>query len=101
MTSGSSSSSSNNTSNNNISVSDVSSCPTRAVNGPTTPRRGPPKFKQRMTRHFKSKPPKKGVKGFGDEIPGMEGLGTDYTVVCPWEAFSHLELHELAQYGII
>uniref|UniRef100_A0AAR2IPS7 Rhodopsin-sensitive cGMP 3',5'-cyclic phosphodiesterase subunit gamma n=1 Tax=Pygocentrus nattereri TaxID=42514 RepID=A0AAR2IPS7_PYGNA len=82
-------------------VSDVSSCPTRAVNGPTTPRRGPPKFKQRMTRHFKSKPPKKGVKGFGDEIPGMEGLGTDYTVVCPWEAFSHLELHELAQYGII
>lgn len=89
---------------------------------------------------------------FGDEIPGMEGLGTgeyslrnvafvvfkllccvmlnplllqtdfffffslsgsslcficqllsctDITVVCPWEAFSHLELHELAQYGII
>lgn len=67
---------------------------------------------------------------FGDDIPGMEGLGTgmgmpplwqrggsgagevtlpqplsslssDITVICPWEAFSHLELHELAQYGII
>ncbi|XP_018931108.2 retinal cone rhodopsin-sensitive cGMP 3',5'-cyclic phosphodiesterase subunit gamma-like [Cyprinus carpio] len=71
------------------------------VVGPTTPRRGPPTFKQRMTRQFKSKPPKKGVKEFGDEIPGMDGLGTDITVVCPWEAFSHLELHELAQYGII
>ncbi|XP_054843725.1 retinal cone rhodopsin-sensitive cGMP 3',5'-cyclic phosphodiesterase subunit gamma [Eublepharis macularius] len=69
--------------------------------GPTTPRRGPPKFKQRQTRQFKSKPPKKGVKGFGDDIPGMEGLGTDITVICPWEAFSHLELHELAQFGII
>uniref|UniRef100_A0A673IY54 Rhodopsin-sensitive cGMP 3',5'-cyclic phosphodiesterase subunit gamma n=1 Tax=Sinocyclocheilus rhinocerous TaxID=307959 RepID=A0A673IY54_9TELE len=67
------------------------------VVGPTTSRRGPPKFKQRMTRQFKSKPPKK----FGDEIPGMDGLGTDITVVCPWEAFSQLELHELAQYGII
>uniref|UniRef100_A0A803V8W0 Retinal cone rhodopsin-sensitive cGMP 3',5'-cyclic phosphodiesterase subunit gamma n=1 Tax=Ficedula albicollis TaxID=59894 RepID=A0A803V8W0_FICAL len=38
---------------------------------------------------------------FGDDIPGMEGLGTDITVICPWEAFSHLELHELAQFGII
>uniref|UniRef100_A0A8C1K4L9 Retinal cone rhodopsin-sensitive cGMP 3',5'-cyclic phosphodiesterase subunit gamma n=1 Tax=Cyprinus carpio TaxID=7962 RepID=A0A8C1K4L9_CYPCA len=56
----------------------------------TTPRRGPPKFKPRMTRRFKSKPPKKGVKGFGDEIPGMDRLGTDITV-----------LHELTQYGII
>ncbi|XP_030646199.1 retinal cone rhodopsin-sensitive cGMP 3',5'-cyclic phosphodiesterase subunit gamma [Chanos chanos] len=83
------------------SFSDGPSTPTRVVGGPTTPRRGPPKFKQRMTRQFKSKPPKKGVKGFGDEIPGMEGLGTDITVVCPWEAFSHLELHELAQFGII
>ncbi|KTG31062.1 hypothetical protein cypCar_00007243 [Cyprinus carpio] len=53
----------------------------------TTPRRGPPKFKPRMTRRFKSKPPKKGVKGFGDEIPGMDRLGTDITVVCPWETF--------------
>uniref|UniRef100_A0A6I8MYY5 Retinal cone rhodopsin-sensitive cGMP 3',5'-cyclic phosphodiesterase subunit gamma n=1 Tax=Ornithorhynchus anatinus TaxID=9258 RepID=A0A6I8MYY5_ORNAN len=44
--------------------------------GPSTPRRGPPKFKQRQTRQFKSKPPKRGVKGFGDDIPGMEGLGT-------------------------
>uniref|UniRef100_A0A8D0C5N9 Rhodopsin-sensitive cGMP 3',5'-cyclic phosphodiesterase subunit gamma n=2 Tax=Sauria TaxID=32561 RepID=A0A8D0C5N9_SALMN len=69
--------------------------------GSTTPRKGPPKFKQRQTRQFKSKPPKKGVKGFGDDIPGMEGLGTDITVICPWEAFSHLELHELAQFGII
>ncbi|CAN0314714.1 unnamed protein product [Lampetra fluviatilis] len=60
-----------------------------------------PKFKQRQTRQFKSKPPKKGIQGFGDDIPGMEGLGTDITVICPWEAFNHLELHELAQYGII
>nr|ANV21141.1 cone cGMP 3',5'-cyclic phosphodiesterase subunit gamma [Geotria australis] len=69
--------------------------------GPTTPKKGPPKFKQRATRQFKSKPPKPGAKGFGDDIPGMEGLGTDITVICPWEAFSHLELHELAQYGIV
>ncbi|NWT13887.1 CNRG phosphodiesterase, partial [Vireo altiloquus] len=103
---------------------------TRVTGGPATPRKGPPKFKQRQTRQFKSKPPKKGVQGFGDDIPGMEGLGTgmgipphsaagaqgpgwvtlpqplsclssDITVICPWEAFSHLELHELAQYGII
>ncbi|XP_039202632.1 retinal rod rhodopsin-sensitive cGMP 3',5'-cyclic phosphodiesterase subunit gamma isoform X3 [Crotalus tigris] len=74
---------------------------TRVTGGPVTPRKGPPKFKQRQTRQFKSKPPKKGVQGFGDDIPGMEGLGTDITVICPWEAFSHLELHELAQYGII
>ncbi|XP_078257998.1 phosphodiesterase 6G, cGMP-specific, rod, gamma, paralog b [Rhinoraja longicauda] len=74
---------------------------TRVTGGPATPRKGPPKFKQRQTRQFKSKPPKKGIQGFGDDIPGMEGLGTDITVICPWEAFSHLELHELAQYGII
>lgn len=74
---------------------------TRVVGGPVTPRKGPTKFKQRQTRQFKSKPPKKGVQGFGDDIPGMEGLGTDITVICPWEAFNHLELHELAQYGII
>ncbi|XP_035255033.1 retinal rod rhodopsin-sensitive cGMP 3',5'-cyclic phosphodiesterase subunit gamma-like [Anguilla rostrata] len=67
----------------------------------TAPRNGPPKFKQRSTRQFKSRPPKRGVLGFGDDIPGMEGLGMDITVICPWEAFSHLELHELAQYGII
>ncbi|MGH0154977.1 UNVERIFIED_CONTAM: hypothetical protein FKN15_033236 [Acipenser sinensis] len=42
-----------------------------------------------------------GAARFGDDIPGMEGLGTDITVICPWEAFNHLELHELAQYGII
>ncbi|KAI5277298.1 retinal rod rhodopsin-sensitive cGMP 3',5'-cyclic phosphodiesterase subunit gamma isoform X1 [Manis pentadactyla] len=74
---------------------------TRVTGGPVTPRKGPPKFKQRQTRQFKSKPPKKGIQGFGDDIPGMEGLGTDITVICPWEAFNHLELHELAQYGII
>lgn len=28
-------------------------------------------------------------------------LVVDITVICPWEAFNHLELHELAQYGII
>lgn len=28
-------------------------------------------------------------------------LFADITVICPWEAFNHLELHELAQYGII
>lgn len=28
-------------------------------------------------------------------------FSADITVICPWEAFSHLELHELAQYGII
>ncbi|XP_071768358.1 retinal rod rhodopsin-sensitive cGMP 3',5'-cyclic phosphodiesterase subunit gamma [Centroberyx gerrardi] len=83
-----------------VSVSEVT-VPTKVTGGPTTPRRGPLKFKQRTAPKFKSKPPKKGVKGFGDDIPGMDGLGTDYTVVCPWEAFSHLELHELAQYGII
>ncbi|KAG2464319.1 CNRG phosphodiesterase, partial [Polypterus senegalus] len=53
------------------------------ANAPTevsaTPKRGPPKFKQRQTRQFKSKPPKKGVKGFGDDIPGMEGLGTGFS----------------------
>ncbi|XP_037648154.1 retinal cone rhodopsin-sensitive cGMP 3',5'-cyclic phosphodiesterase subunit gamma-like [Sebastes umbrosus] len=68
------------------------------VNGPVA---GPPKFKQRNSRQFKSKPPKRGVIGFGEDIPGMEGLGMDITVICPWEAYSHLELHELAQYGII
>ncbi|XP_041672651.1 retinal rod rhodopsin-sensitive cGMP 3',5'-cyclic phosphodiesterase subunit gamma-like [Cheilinus undulatus] len=67
----------------------------------TGPASGPPKFKQRNSRQFKSKPPKRGIIGFGEEIPGMDGLGTDITVICPWEAYSHLELHELAQYGII
>ncbi|XP_077067708.1 phosphodiesterase 6G, cGMP-specific, rod, gamma, paralog a [Siphateles boraxobius] len=65
------------------------------------PGSGQPKFKQRSMRQFKSKPPKKGVIGFGEDIPGMEWLGTDFNVICPWEAYSHLELHELAQYGII
>ncbi|XP_016422832.1 retinal cone rhodopsin-sensitive cGMP 3',5'-cyclic phosphodiesterase subunit gamma [Sinocyclocheilus rhinocerous] len=60
-----------------------------------------PKFKQRQTRTFKSKAPKPGQKGFGDDIPGMEGLGTDITVVCPWEAFGDMELSDLAKYGII
>lgn len=38
---------------------------------------------------------------FGDDIPGMEGLGTDITVVCPWEAFGDMELGDLAKYGIV
>lgn len=38
---------------------------------------------------------------FGDDIPGMEGLGTDFTVVCPWEAFGDMELSDLAKYGIV
>ncbi|XP_041133665.1 retinal cone rhodopsin-sensitive cGMP 3',5'-cyclic phosphodiesterase subunit gamma-like [Polyodon spathula] len=75
--------------------------PTKVMRPPATPRIGPLKFKQRQTRQFKSKPPKKGVLGFGDDIPGMEGLGINFHDICPWEAFSHLELHELAQYGII
>lgn len=33
--------------------------------GPTTPKKGPPKFKQRQTRTFKSKAPKPGQKGWG------------------------------------
>ncbi|RVE76458.1 hypothetical protein OJAV_G00007780 [Oryzias javanicus] len=64
-------------------------------------RKAPPKFKQRTTRTFKSKAPKPGQKGFGDDIPGMEGLGTDITVVCPWEAFGDMELSDLAKYGIV
>ncbi|KAL4647896.1 retinal cone rhodopsin-sensitive cGMP 3',5'-cyclic phosphodiesterase subunit gamma [Arapaima gigas] len=69
--------------------------------GPSTPKKGPPKFKQRTTRTFKSKAPKPGQKGFGDDIPGMEGLGTDITVICPWEAFGDMELSDLAKFGII
>lgn len=92
-------------------------------------KRAPPKFKQRTVRTFKSKAPKPGQKGweskqfiiislilhlqdvllhvhalslrFGDDIPGMEGLGTDITVICPWEAFGDMELSDLAKYGII
>lgn len=41
------------------------------------------------------------LSSFGDDIPGMEGLGTDITVVCPWEAFGDMELSDLAKYGII
>ncbi|NXU39981.1 CNRG phosphodiesterase, partial [Drymodes brunneopygia] len=76
---------------------------TRVTGGPATPRKGPPKFKQRQTRQFKSKPPKKGVQGgWGVTLPQpLSSLSSDITVICPWEAFSHLELHELAQYGII
>lgn len=37
---------------------------TRVSGGPATPRKGPPKFKQRQTRQFKSKPPKKGIQGY-------------------------------------
>ncbi|EPQ18567.1 Retinal rod rhodopsin-sensitive cGMP 3',5'-cyclic phosphodiesterase subunit gamma [Myotis brandtii] len=65
---------------------------TRVTGGPVTPRKGPPKFKQRQTRQFKSKPPKKGVQGFGDDIPGMEGLGTGMTMPGPAQ-FSPLTCH--------
>ncbi|KAK5881697.1 hypothetical protein CesoFtcFv8_022467 [Champsocephalus esox] len=51
---------------------------TRVTGGPSTPRKGPPKFKQRQTRQFKSKPPKKGIQGFGDDIPGNGGLRNRY-----------------------
>lgn len=34
------------------------------ANGPTTPKKGPPKFKQRTTRTFKSKAPRPGQKGY-------------------------------------
>uniref|UniRef100_A0A8C4G7T8 3',5'-cyclic-GMP phosphodiesterase n=2 Tax=Denticeps clupeoides TaxID=299321 RepID=A0A8C4G7T8_9TELE len=64
-------------------------------------KKGPPRFKQRTTRTFKSKAPRPGQKGFGDDIPGMEGLGTDFTVVCPWEAFGDMELSDLAKFGIV
>ncbi|TNN46137.1 Retinal rod rhodopsin-sensitive cGMP 3',5'-cyclic phosphodiesterase subunit gamma [Liparis tanakae] len=139
---------------------------TRVTGGPATPRKGPPKFKQRQTRQFKSKPPKKGIQGSVNrrllsaaagrgprltlssslsglvttsrewrawaqvsslEVPGpglrswsqvlVPGPGprswsqvlvlmrllvlADITVICPWEAFNHLELNELAKYGII
>ncbi|XP_037370194.1 retinal cone rhodopsin-sensitive cGMP 3',5'-cyclic phosphodiesterase subunit gamma isoform X2 [Talpa occidentalis] len=61
-----------------IKMSDIATLVPPASNqDPTTPRKVPPKFKHRQTRQFKSKPPKKGVKGFGDDIPGMEGLGTE------------------------
>ncbi|XP_060882210.1 retinal rod rhodopsin-sensitive cGMP 3',5'-cyclic phosphodiesterase subunit gamma-like [Labrus mixtus] len=80
-----------------LEVKTGSKAPLRVI----SPASGPSKFKQRSNRQFKSKPPKRGVIGFGEDIPGMEGLGIDITVICPWEAYSHLELHELAQYGII
>ncbi len=142
------------------------------VMAPGSPHKGPPKFKQRSTRQFKSKPPKKGVIGykyflcfyflfvfflFGSFMDShvvsvlilmlflldlvkkflewrdwelvctifcQNNIAqyhilliiyinhlrlcviiffplTDFNVICPWEAYSHLELHELAQYGII
>lgn len=47
------------------------------MDAPTpTDKKGPPRFKQRTIRTFKSKAPRPGQKGFGDDIPGMEGLGT-------------------------
>uniref|UniRef100_A0AAR2K7B7 Retinal rod rhodopsin-sensitive cGMP 3',5'-cyclic phosphodiesterase subunit gamma n=1 Tax=Pygocentrus nattereri TaxID=42514 RepID=A0AAR2K7B7_PYGNA len=42
---------------------------TRVSGGPATPRKGPPRFKQRQTRQFKSKPPKKGVQGHHCHLP--------------------------------
>lgn len=44
----------------------------------------------------------RGGQGLGVTLPqALSSLSSDITVICPWEAFSHLELHELAQYGII
>uniref|UniRef100_A0A7N8WKQ4 3',5'-cyclic-GMP phosphodiesterase n=1 Tax=Mastacembelus armatus TaxID=205130 RepID=A0A7N8WKQ4_9TELE len=70
----------------------------KRATGPRSPHKGPHKFKQRNSLQFKNKSPKRGVTGeifnqFGDDIPGMEGLGTDITVICPWEVYSHLELN--------
>lgn len=45
-------------------AAEMPTSPTRVLGGPLTPKRGPPQFKHRATRHFKSKPPKKGVKGY-------------------------------------
>lgn len=53
---------------------------------------------------WESHPPwQHGVRGWGGvTLPQpLSSLSSDITVICPWEAFSHLELHELAQYGII
>ncbi|KAB0348586.1 hypothetical protein FD755_001832 [Muntiacus reevesi] len=74
--------------------------PPTSNQGPTTPRKGPPKFKQRQSRQFKSKPPKKGVKGFGDDIPGMEGLGTAIgNKGGAWRAFPlHRASHSLTSF---
>uniref|UniRef100_A0A3Q3LMX3 3',5'-cyclic-GMP phosphodiesterase n=1 Tax=Labrus bergylta TaxID=56723 RepID=A0A3Q3LMX3_9LABR len=60
-------------------------------------------FQAEADRQFKSKPPKKGIQGiFGDDIPGMEGLGTgEHHRHLPLGGLQSLELHELAQYGII
>ncbi|KAF4080124.1 hypothetical protein AMELA_G00166990 [Ameiurus melas] len=66
-----------------------------------TDKKGPPRFKQRIVRTFKSKAPRPGQKGFGEDIPGMEDLGTDFTVICPWEAYGDMELCDLAKYGIL
>lgn len=38
---------------------------------------------------------------WGHGVPVNYTFPADITVICPWEAFNHLELHELAQYGII
>ncbi|CAJ0944639.1 unnamed protein product [Ranitomeya imitator] len=77
--------------------------------GPTTPRIGTPEIQteadpsvqEQTTKERNQRVSPCQTTTFGDDIPGMEGLGTDITVICPWEAFSHLELHELAQFGII
>uniref|UniRef100_A0A7N8XS21 Retinal cone rhodopsin-sensitive cGMP 3',5'-cyclic phosphodiesterase subunit gamma n=1 Tax=Mastacembelus armatus TaxID=205130 RepID=A0A7N8XS21_9TELE len=67
-------------------------------------KKGPPKFKQRAIRTFKSKAPilgQKGTKIIWRRHPGMEGLGTDFSVIWPWEAFGDMELSDLAKYGIL
>ncbi|XP_033622161.1 retinal cone rhodopsin-sensitive cGMP 3',5'-cyclic phosphodiesterase subunit gamma [Fukomys damarensis] len=62
--------------------------------GLTTPRKGPPKFKQRQTRQFKSKPPKKGVKGYHSDLPlgGIQSPGTA-RACSVWDYLRHQRLH--------
>uniref|UniRef100_A0A672K9P2 3',5'-cyclic-GMP phosphodiesterase n=1 Tax=Sinocyclocheilus grahami TaxID=75366 RepID=A0A672K9P2_SINGR len=47
-----------------VSKPKVSSKVATRATAPGSPHKGPPKFKQRSTRQFKSKPPKKGVIGY-------------------------------------
>uniref|UniRef100_A0A3Q3ERT0 Retinal rod rhodopsin-sensitive cGMP 3',5'-cyclic phosphodiesterase subunit gamma n=1 Tax=Labrus bergylta TaxID=56723 RepID=A0A3Q3ERT0_9LABR len=81
-----------------FSPPEVNSPAARLPSAPVSPEAPPPHARAHPVqaeadRQFKSKPPKKGIQGiFGDDIPGMEGLGT---------GLQSLELHELAQYGII
>uniref|UniRef100_A0A3Q4B8T5 3',5'-cyclic-GMP phosphodiesterase n=1 Tax=Mola mola TaxID=94237 RepID=A0A3Q4B8T5_MOLML len=85
----------------NLNVAKVEAKSQKAPITATIPGSSPSKFKQSSSRQFKSKPPQGAVIGFGEELPRMEALGSIISAVCPWEAYNHLELHELAQRGII